>query len=449
MNAQTLVEYFSGLHYEQVPEDAMQETKRMVLDTLGCIVSARGTEAGRIAERFAGLLGGASGIAGSAYVYGRLADAMDFNEGYGGAHFGCGAVAAALALAREPGITGKEFLTAVAAGYELGGRIQDAMGPYYSVVDGRQSFSPVWGIATPIVYAAVGAAARALRLDHALTAQAWGLAGSNSPIPVGAKWSSSIDLPNTKYCDAGWCSLAGVTGALSAQFGSTGITTLLDDPGGLLRMVSSLHPAHALLFAGLGTRWRIRDVVYKTWPCCGLLDEPMDDLLSLMQEQPFDVETIERIEVEVGSAIVIPRFVNTDPRTFASLQFNLPHALAMLLLKVPPGPEWLSADLARDPRVAALRAKVIVREHRDPWPAPGQRKPSSVRVITKNGDRPRFSGNRGQTSKRWGDDEIVDKFRSLVAPDDDRSIIDTVMSLETLDSPAPLLDALQRAKPRH
>ena len=272
MTSQQLFGFFAHLDFAQVPADAMAATRRMLLDTLGCIIAARATEVGPISHRFADLVGGASSVAGSAYVNGRLADAMDFNDGYGGAHFGGGAVGAALALAREPGITGRELLTAVAGGYELAGRVQDAIGPYYSTVDGRQTFSPVWGIAAPIVYAAAGAASRMLKLDATLTAQAWGLAGSNTPIPVGAKWSSSIDLPNTKYCDAGWCTMAGVMGAMSARLGSTGITTLLDDPDGLLRMVSALQAAHERLFAGLGSRWCIRDVVFKRWPVCGMFE---------------------------------------------------------------------------------------------------------------------------------------------------------------------------------
>jgi 2-methylcitrate dehydratase PrpD len=445
-----LAAFLGGLESTQVSADVLHGTRRMLLDTLGCIISARATEAGRISSQFAAMLGGSASPAGAAYLHGRLADAMDFNEGYSGAHFGSGAVAAALALAREPGVTGKDFLLAVAAGYELGGRIQDAMGSYYTTVDGKQAFAPVWGIATPIVYAAAGASTRMLRFDPALTEQAWGLAGSNSPIPIGAKWSAAVDLPNTKYCDAGWCSLVGVTGALSARFGSTGLTSLLDDGNGLLRMVSALNPAHERLFAELGTRWCVSEIGYKEWPACGLLEGPMRLVRGLVDEHRIDPAAIDRIEVEVGSAILVPRFVNPDPRTFASLQFNMSHAAAMLLLEVPVGPAWLSMDLAMQAHVAALRRKVVMREHREPWPAKGRKRPCSVRITA--GDRSWFAqtltnDSQPATEPPWSDERIVAKFMSLVDAAQASRIVDAVMGIESAASPLALLDAFERAVP--
>lgn len=445
-----LAVFLGGLDSSQVPSGVLQGTRRMLLDTLGCIISARATQAGRVSSQFALLLGGSSGPAGAAYLHGRLADAMDFNEGYSGAHFGSGAVAAALALAREPGVTGKDFLLAVTAGYELGGRVQDAMGSYYTTIDGKQSFALVWGIATPIVYAAAGAATRMLRFGPALTAQAWGLAGSNSPIPVGAKWSAAIDLPNTKYCDAGWCSLVGVTGALSARFGSTGLTSLFDDGNGLLRMVSSINPAHAKLFADLGTRWCVNEIGYKEWPSCGLIEGPMRLLRELVREHGIDPAAVDSVEVEVGSAIMVPRFVNLEPRTFVSLQFNLPHAMAMLLLRVPIGPAWLSTELAAQPQVAALRHKVVVREHREPWPAKGRKRPCSVKVIA--GGRSWFAETLTNDSQpavdpAWDDERVIAKFMSLVDPAHASPIVDAVMDVENAATPLALVDLFEHATP--
>ena len=80
---------------------------------------------------------------------------------------------------------------------------------------------------------------------------------------------------------------------MSARFGSTGLTSLLEGPKRLLR--------------------------------------------EFVRELRIDPASIDRIEVKVGSAILVPRFINPEPRTFASLQNNMPHAAAMLL-QVPVGP---------------------------------------------------------------------------------------------------------------
>lgn len=443
-----LAAFMSRLRFEDLPPDVVAGTHRMILDTLGCAISARATEAGPVSKQFASMLGGTDAAAGQAYYYGRLGDAMDFNEGCVGAHFGAASVAAALALAREPGITGRDMLLAVAAGYELAGRIQEAIGTYYTTVGGKQSFAPVWGIATPLVYAAVGTSARLLGLSPELTEQAWGLAGSCTPIPVGAKWSAAVDLPNTKYCDSGWCSLAGVSGALSARFGSTGLTSLLDDEAGLVRMVSAADPALDKLYSRLGERWCIRQIVYKEWPVCGLLEGPMLLLRRLMSTHNLKPRSIERIHAEVGNAILVPRFTQSNPRTFASLQFNLPHALAMMLLDVPPGPAWLSTTLAARPDVAALRQRVTMSEHRLPWVG-GRQRHSSLRIEADRRSYALDSAESGPADdpRAWTDECIRRKFMSLVEAPEARTIADIVMNLEDIESPVPLLDVLDRASP--
>jgi 2-methylcitrate dehydratase PrpD len=445
---QDLASYFSRLQWDDLPADVQLGTRRLLLDTIGCIVSAKATEAGTMASQFAQLLGGDT-VAAKAYSHGRLADAMDYNDGYSGAHFGAGGVAAALALARDNDVTGKDLLLAIAAGFELGARVQDAVGSYYSVIDGKQSFAKVWGIATPIVYAAAAAASRLLKFDAALTTQAWGLAGSNAPIPVGAKWSGSLDLPNTKYADAGWCSLAGVTAALSARFGNTGITSLLDDPDGLLRMVSATSPSHAAFTSRLGERWAIRDVVYKDWPVCGLLEGPMRLMQQLAREHGIAPRDVEAIEVEVGSAILVPRFVQQHPRTFVSLQFNLPHAMAMTLLGVPPGPRWLSLDFARQSQVAALRSVVTAREHRVPWPPNSRARACSVKVTSRDG-RSWFAESlpaEGDAAPAWDDEWATRKFMTLVQAPEAQRLVDAVMNIAELPSTRTLIAAVESARP--
>lgn len=442
-----LAGFFSKLQWDDVPADVRDGARRMLLDTLGCIISARATEAGEVTSRYTNLLGGTTPLA-AAYANGRLADAMDYNEGYSGAHFGCGAVAAALALARDPGASGKELLLAIAAGFELGARIQDAVGSYYSEIDGKQSFARVWGIATPIVYASAGAATRVLGYDEAKTTEAWGLAGSNTPIPVGAKWSSSLDLPNTKYCDAGWCSMTGVACALSAGFGNTGITSLLDEPDGLLRMVSATSPSHDALTAQLGERWCIRDVVYKDWPVCGLMEGPMRLLQGLVREHGITDSDITSIEVEVGSAILVPRFLQQHPRTFVSLQFNLAHAMAMTVLGIPPGPKWLSTEFAAQPQVVALRELVTASQHRVPWPPKSRARACSVRLMAAG--RTWFAESlpaEGDPQPVWDDDWAIRKFLTLVQAPEAQRIVDAVMNIADLSFATPLIEAVERAQP--
>src|SRR5258708_1259959 len=141
--------YVSGLSLEDVPEHVRHEAKRLVLDTLGCLIAGVDCEIGSIASTMAGWFGGQSratiagrqsrgSVLGAIYANARTANALDFDETFPvGAHFGSAGVAAALALAEELGLSGAEMLLATVAGYELAGRVASYIGPVVHIDSGR------------------------------------------------------------------------------------------------------------------------------------------------------------------------------------------------------------------------------------------------------------------------------------------------------------------------
>lgn len=79
-------------------------------------------------------------------------------------------------------------------------------------------------------------------------------------------------------------------------------------------------------------------------------------------ERPLVIEgagDVSEVVVEVATGATIERFTNTEPEGLVSLQFSIPHALAMLLMKVPAGPQWLSSEFAETPAaVSASRSSL-------------------------------------------------------------------------------------------
>jgi len=467
-----LAEHFSRLTLDDVPADVVAEAKRFLLDMIACVAAAAETEIGPLSIELARMLGRGeeASVAGTgerftaaaaAYANGRLGNSMDFDEAYpSGVHFGCAAFAAALAIAEARNLSGREFLLAVIAGYELGGRVSEAGGAYLKVEDGKVVGLPdVWGISTCVVFAAAGAAATAMRFDAAKMAQTFGVAGASSPVPIGAKWATEVDLPNTKYCDTGWCALAGVFGALSVEAGSTGIPTLMDGERGLFRMAGIAEADTNAVAGELGERWLLREIMYKAWPCCRWIHYALTALEELLRTRSIHPQDIHEIIVETNPCAMSQRFLNPDPRNFVSRQFSFPHAMAMRLLDVPSGALWLSQELCLDPQVRRLRECVRVVEHpnssdilHDMEKAGDRvvrRLPSAVTIRT---DRETFRaeseyawGDPWSDATRWGDAEMASKVAALIPDADVADLLDRVASLETQPDIAFIARALRIA----
>jgi len=354
--------FFGTLRLDDVPERVREQCSLMLLDFLACLVAGARTEIGRVSDRLIDVFAGQSevsvptrakrvGLLAGAYLNARTANSLDFDETFPvGVHFGVGAAAAALALCERSSLTREELLLSTIAGYEVGGRVATAIGPMIQMEHGKVTGFPLtWGVAVPVAAAAAAASAKALGLGVDLFSQSIVIASANSPLPAGAKWSSATHLPNSKYCDAGWCTVGGIFGTFAASSGSVGFLDLLDGDDGLTCMVGAAHSDPSAFTAGLGGTWMLDDVAFKPWPCCRFMHPALTALRALIEERPSDISRITRIVVKTNPLANSSRFRNPNPRTFASVQFSYPHVVAMLLLGIEAGPAWFAPELmARD-----------------------------------------------------------------------------------------------------
>jgi 2-methylcitrate dehydratase PrpD len=430
--------FFGALSLSDVPERVREQCGLMLLDFLACLMAGAKTEIGRVSDRLIDVLAGQSevsvptraervGLLAGAYLNARTANSLDFDETFPvGVHFGVGAATAAFALCERNSLPRDDLLLSTIAGYEVGGRFASAIGPMILMEDGKVTGFPVtWGVAGPVAAAAAAASAKALQLRADLFAQSIVIAAANSPLPAGAKWSSATDLPNSKYCDAGWCTVGGIFGSFAASSGSVGFLDLLDGDDGLTRMVSAAHPDPSAFTAGLGSTWMLDDLTFKPWPCCRFMHPALTALRALIGERPSDISRITRIVVKTNPLANSSRFRNPNPRTFASVQFSYPHVVAMLLLGIEPGPAWFAPELmAREdvrrikamvgfdlhPRSGALGRSVVGNQMRSmpggvAWEVDGH-------WIERDSDS--AAGDPWDEATRYGRDAITKKFLTLV-----------------------------------
>src|SRR5581483_10840290 len=120
----------------------------------------------------------------------------------------------------RPPMSGRDFLTAAVAGYEIGPRVGMCMGPEH-IGQGWHSGATVG------VFSAAAGAAKALRLPEAETVHALGIAGTQAAGLMAAQYGAMV-----KRMHAGRAAQSGLYGALLAEAGYTGITDVFESPYG-------------------------------------------------------------------------------------------------------------------------------------------------------------------------------------------------------------------------
>ncbi|MET4262428.1 2-methylcitrate dehydratase PrpD [Bradyrhizobium sp. S3.12.5] len=468
-----LARFASALELGDVPVRVKAEGQRLLLDSIGCMIAATRTRMAPIAYGLADFLGGGTvasvvgrkqhaSLAGALYANARLGNCMDLDETFPvGHHFGMAAVVAALALGEERKATGSQFLQAVITGYELGGRVATALGLPMLFTDGRLSgFPNLYSCSASVVFAAAGAAIQIEGQDETLARQTLGTAGSNTPLPTTGMWASStIDLPDCKYADAGWAALAGVFAARSAGLGATGFSAIFDGDRGLIKMSGTDRFDPDNLVGGLGSRWMLSDITYKPWPTCRWAHHALTALVKALDNRNIKVQQIERIVIGANVFLCTPRFRNPAPRTFCSRQWSIPHAVAMILLGIPVGPAWFDPTQDDDKNVTTLREKVSI-EHWDPanelaahtvreqW----RNMPARVTIVFRDGARleaeTEFAlGDPWTSDTAYGDEQVVDKFRAVSGLPSARAneVIQSVLNIETQPDVTAIASALRHA----
>ena len=130
-----LAAHVATLSYDALPRELVELTKQCVLDTLGVSIGAStlSAEAGMVAQYvkdFEGKpestilgFGGKAPAAWAAFVNGSLGHMLDYDDTAAG-HVSIATVPVALALAEKiGGVSGREFITAVACGTDVMARL--------------------------------------------------------------------------------------------------------------------------------------------------------------------------------------------------------------------------------------------------------------------------------------------------------------------------------------
>lgn len=280
-----LARFVAAIDYEQLPQAVVARLRECFLDFVGiaafAAAHAETSACFRNAVQQLGEVGSATVIgearaypfAHAALLNGAYAHTLDFDDTnlFGSLHPGAPVIAAAMAVAEQVDATGREFIQALAAGYEVGCRVGAALGA--TAYDRGFHITSVAGI-----FGAVAAAARLRRCSAEVTANALGLAGSQAAgsmqyLENGA-WNKRLH-PGLAAHDA-FVSLA------FAQAGFLGAAAPIEGRFGLLTGYSNA-PRPQLLTQALGERWTLVETAIKPYPSCRFTHAAIEATLNLRE----------------------------------------------------------------------------------------------------------------------------------------------------------------------
>jgi 2-methylcitrate dehydratase PrpD len=391
MLIEQLADFAAGAEYKSLPDEVVQESKRVILDSVGCALAGVSHPKGIIGIDYGSIAGGVGGnatvfgtrlrssVAGAAFANGELISALDFDAILPPGHVAPYVLPGAIAVGESLHSTGEQLITAVAIAHEMSIRFGKAMDLTRDTNNGAISTAPVLGY-TSTIFGATAAINKLQNVDRDVILHGLAIAGSISPVNSHRSWMAHSPSSTVKYTSGGVVSQSAVTAAYLAQLGHRGDVQTLDDREyGYRQFINTRRWEPEKIAEGLGDDWRFpAEHAYKPYPHCRIMHSLFDGVLQIVEENDIRPEEITAIRGWGEAWVMLPVWLNNDITTQHDAQFSMAHGLAVAAHRITPRREWQSPDVVFNPSVLELMSKTTFAPH-----------PGYVDAIAKNpGARP-------------------------------------------------------------
>jgi 2-methylcitrate dehydratase PrpD len=407
----TLARFASALRFDDIPAPVVARAQDLFLDWIGSALAGKGARPVEALERLARRMGPAGGAAEvlvsrrrtsplfAAMVNAAASHVAEQDDVHNGSVFHPGAVVfpPALAAAQEAGGSGREFLAAAVAGYEVGIRVGEFLG--------RSHYKVFHTTGTAGTLAAAAATGRVLELDSERMLHAFGSAGTQAA----GLWEFLRDAADSKQLHTAKASADGLLAAYLAQDGFTGARRILEGEQGLAAGTST-DADPAKLTDRLGSRWALAETSFKWHASCRHTHPAADALLAIVTEHDLAPEAIARVTAFVHQAAIDVLGPVVDPATIHQAKFSMGTVLGVVATCRRAGLAEFAQHF-RDPRVIALRDRVRMVQDAEVEAAYPRRWIAKVEVETTDGRRlaARVDEPRGDPGNTLSRAEVLDK----------------------------------------
>jgi len=420
----------SEIEFGQIPTEIVENAKLSVLDALGCGLFGSVQPWGQIAADVAAAQspGGSTtiwgrrvqaGVADAAFANGTAVHGFELDDVHQLSlmHPGSVTVPAALAMAEKNGVSGRTFLLAVVAGYEVGLRV----GSLTSIPHMLRGYHPTGTVGSICASVASGKV-----LD--LQPQAMRNAVAIGATQAAGLYCASKTGAMVKRMHAGRAAQSGVLAALLAERGFTGsVHALEDENGGFMATLASGEDL-TVRIADLGHDWETSRVGFKAYAACASAHTIIDALDQMMREglraDQLDTLTIRLSRIGMNN-VGWPY----QPAGVVSAQMNAQYTAAVKLLDGEVFVDQFREGRLEDPRTLEMIRRIHV-VHDASIDEQGSHARHATRVSahlidgsTKDAYVEQRRGSSAHPMKRQ---EIVEKFRKLASKVLEPEIVETL-----------------------
>jgi len=414
----TMADFVLALRYEDIPDVAIKEAKRFLLDSVGCALAAVDNPDMAAMYRFTEKIGGTpeatlignghrTNASNAALMNSLLVRALDYNDIYWEqdpshpSDIIFGAVSPAEALKKD----GRETLVAIMIAYELEMRWCLACFPGVREVG--------WHHATLTQLVSPFVAGRIYGLDADQLVAAAGISGSSHYTLGGVVAGHLTNMKNTADPLA---TQAGVIAALMAAEGYEGPVEVIEGKEGFQHVLHNVELKPEILLDGLGSKFLITDCGYKAFPTEALTHQPMSAVQKIMKENGLAAEDLAKIHIQTTArgADILSDPSKYDPQTKETADHSLPYCLAAVAADGGVYPNSFEQEKLFDPRIRRLLGliEVVANAEIDAM-FPGTKR--AIATITCEDGR-EFTATvdhaKGSPQNPMTDDELIAKFRA-------------------------------------
>lgn len=410
-----LVAHARGLRYEELPQEALELARLLVLDSLGTGLGgfqrALGQKAARFAEARQGreeatVLG--TGLRTSAeeaaFANGVMIKILGMDDSHRtGSHIASQVIPAALATAEQVGTSGRDLLTAIVGTYELAVRVGHTV--HKAQRERGLDIKGTVGAMAAALVAGLCAGLDEQALVHAVSLAADMASGTEQYVYEGGRC-------DTKDLIAGFAAKNGVFAMNLARAGFYGARGALDGEYGFLRAFGGGYDEAA--FADLGQRYAILTTAFKPHGGCRHTHQAVDAVQQILREAPLDPAQIAAIRVETYQSALQPHFrVDPEPPSQSVAGLSIRVAIAVALTQGSAWPEdfrhWDDDEVQRLRRMVEIAVEPEIQAN---YP---DMNGSRVLLTLQNGEtRSGYVRNaKGEPEFRMSPQEMREKFEVL------------------------------------